>query len=77
MRRTRRPGAYADLVLFDPDEVVDTATYQEPTRAAIGIDLVLVNGTPVWRSGGICKVRPGRVLKRSAEAAVAHRGETT
>ncbi|MGW1109234.1 N-acyl-D-amino-acid deacylase family protein [Streptomyces sp. NPDC002540] len=75
-RGTIRPGAYADLVLFDPDEIVDTATYQEPTRAAIGIDLVLVNGTPVWRSGGTCKARPGRVLERSAEAAVTHRGET-
>jgi N-acyl-D-amino-acid deacylase len=64
-----KPGAYADLVLFDPAAVIDTATFEEPTRPAAGIELVLVNGTPVWRNGAATGAKPGRVLKREGARA--------
>lgn len=37
-------GCYADLVVFDPDRVIDTATYDDPRRFPIGIPYVIVNG---------------------------------
>jgi N-acyl-D-amino-acid deacylase len=59
-------GAAADLVLFDADRVIDTASYDDPKRAAAGIDLVVVNGVPVWEQGRGTGARPGRVLTRAA-----------
>ena len=46
-----REGAFADLVLFHPDEIIDTATYEDPIRPAAGIRSVLVNGREVWAEG--------------------------
>ena len=37
-------GQFADLVVFDPDTVIDTATYDDPKQEATGIDMVIVNG---------------------------------
>jgi N-acyl-D-amino-acid deacylase len=62
-----RPGAIADLVLFDPEEVRDRATYQEPTLPAGGFDHVWVGGRPVWEDGRATGETPGRGL-RSAGA---------
>jgi len=62
-------GAAADLVLFDAERVIDTATYEEPQRAAAGIDAVIVNGEPVWAAGRETGARPGRVLRRRLEPA--------
>lgn len=59
-------GYAADLVLFDPAIIIDTATYQEPRRAPIGIDAVLVNGVPVLRGGRETDAAPGVVLRRGA-----------
>src|SRR5204862_327017 len=39
-----RPGAFADLVVFDPATVKDTGTFTEPARPAAGIEVVMVNG---------------------------------
>jgi len=61
------PGAAADLVVFDPETVIDRASFEEPIRAAAGIALVIVNGTPVWQDGAPSGARPGRVLRRGAE----------
>ena len=45
-------GAFADLVVFDPDTVADLATYDEPKREPAGIDLVVVNGRIAhWPAG--------------------------
>jgi N-acyl-D-amino-acid deacylase len=57
-------GLAADLVVFDADRVIDTATYEDPRRAAAGIELVLVNGVPVWAQGRSTGARPGQVLAR-------------
>ncbi|MGH7392591.1 MAG: N-acyl-D-amino-acid deacylase family protein [Candidatus Rokuibacteriota bacterium] len=58
-----RPGARADLVVFDPRGVADRATYQEPHRYAAGIDHVLVNGRFVVRDGEHTGSLPGKVLR--------------
>jgi len=62
-RGVLRVGAFADLVLFDPDEVIDTATFDEPVQAAAGVNQVFVNGRTVWRSGDHSGARPGKVLR--------------
>jgi N-acyl-D-amino-acid deacylase len=61
-----REGAYADLVIFDPARILDTATYQDPRRYPEGISCVIVNGTVVARDGRHSGARPGRALRRSA-----------
>jgi N-acyl-D-amino-acid deacylase len=59
-----RPGAVADLVLFDADRIEDRATFAEPKTPAAGIHLVLVNGKSVWRDGAPTGERPGGFLAR-------------
>jgi N-acyl-D-amino-acid deacylase len=61
-----RPGAFADLCLFDAARVIDTADFVHPVSPARGIHTVLVNGRPVWRDGAPTGERPGRVLRRQA-----------
>jgi N-acyl-D-amino-acid deacylase len=43
-RGVLRPGAWADVLIFDPKNVRDTATYLEPHQLAEGMNYVLVNG---------------------------------
>ena len=62
-RGVLRAGAYADLVIFDPDAVADRSTWDEPTLPAAGIDLVMLNGRVTWRDGASTGARPGRVLR--------------
>lgn len=62
-----REGYAADLVLFDPDRVQDTATFEEPRQQADGIDWVLVNGVPVIEDGTRTDALPGRALRRTDE----------
>ena len=59
-----RPGAFADLVIFDPATVRDTATYAAPQTLAEGVSDVLVNGVPVLLDGKFTDATPGRVLKK-------------
>jgi N-acyl-D-amino-acid deacylase len=56
-------GAHADLVVFDPQTIVDRATYERPFQAPEGIRHVYVNGTPVLHAGEYTGERPGRVLR--------------
>lgn len=63
-RGTIRPGAVADLVVFDPDLVGDRATYEQPHQYATGFAWVLVNGVPVVEADRAVDARPGRVVKR-------------
>ena len=60
-----RAGAYADLVLFDPATVRDTADFDAPTRPADGILETWVNGesTYVWGEGAT-PARAGRLVTR-------------
>jgi N-acyl-D-amino-acid deacylase len=57
-----RPGAFADVVVFDPATVADAATFTDPHRYPRGIPWVLVNGRPVVAGGRHTGARPGRVL---------------
>jgi N-acyl-D-amino-acid deacylase len=59
-----RPGAFADLVIFDPSEVRDMATYAEPQKLAVGVSDVLVNGVAVVLDGKFTDASPGRVLRK-------------
>jgi N-acyl-D-aspartate/D-glutamate deacylase len=60
-----RPGFFADLTLFDPDRVLDRATYLEPFQYNDGIEYVIVNGQLVFDRGAHTGTRPGRALRRS------------
>jgi N-acyl-D-amino-acid deacylase len=60
-----RPGAFADLVVFDPARIADIATYQDPHHPPAGIAHVFVNGAQVVREGAHTGARPGRTLRRS------------
>jgi N-acyl-D-amino-acid deacylase len=64
-RGSLRPGAFADLVLFDPATIADTATFEKPKAPAAGISLVMVNGRMVWSDGAATGNRPGRALRRN------------
>jgi N-acyl-D-amino-acid deacylase len=55
-------GRKADLVVFDPATVRDTATFEKPHQYAEGVALVVINGQPVFESGRMTAARPGRVL---------------
>lgn len=58
-----RQGAYADITIFNPLTVKDTATFEAPMQPAAGIEHVLVNGQPVWRDGAATGERPGRPIR--------------
>jgi N-acyl-D-aspartate/D-glutamate deacylase len=60
-----RKGAFADIVVFDPDTVADKATYDRPSVHPIGIDDVIVNGRPAVLAGRETGQRPGRLLRRA------------
>jgi len=57
-----RPGAFADIVLFDPAKVNDAATYLEPHQLAEGMTHIIVNGVLVRENGRFTNELPGRVL---------------
>ena len=63
-RGTITPGAFADLVLFDPATVTDNATPAAPHLVSTGVEGVWVNGRAVWRSGKTTGDHPGRVISR-------------
>jgi N-acyl-D-amino-acid deacylase len=62
-RGVLREGAYADLVLFDPETVIDAATFDAPMTPSPGVLQVWVNGRAVWRDGAPTGNRPGRALR--------------
>jgi N-acyl-D-aspartate/D-glutamate deacylase len=63
-RGTIRVGAAADLVLFDPATVKDTATFADPIRPAEGIAAVWVNGVLSYENGKATAERGGRFVAR-------------
>ena len=59
-----RPGADADIVVFDPETVIDRGTYSDPARSPIGILHVIVNGRLVLEDGRVSdRERPGREVR--------------
>jgi N-acyl-D-aspartate/D-glutamate deacylase len=57
-----RAGAAADLVLFDFDTIIDTATFEKPHQYPVGIKLVVVNGQVVIDGARHTQAKPGKVL---------------
>ena len=55
-------GFFADLLLFDPELIVDRATFVDPKQAPLGIELVLVNGAVASVGGSSTDERAGRFL---------------
>ena len=59
------PDAYADLVLFNADTVIDRADFDHPTETSAGIERVFVSGQEVWHDGTSTGTRPGSVIRRA------------
>lgn len=59
-----KPGMKADLVLFDPATVADTATTDHPQTPPVGLPTVFVNGVAVLHDGAITHEHPGRPLRK-------------
>jgi N-acyl-D-amino-acid deacylase len=64
-----RPGCKADLVVFDPDTVMDEATFDAPFRLSSGISCVLVNGKLSLENGRVTDAVHGIVLLHKAAGA--------
>jgi dihydroorotase/N-acyl-D-amino-acid deacylase len=62
-RGVLRPGMKADIAIFDPATVRDTATYEKPHSYAEGFSVVIVNGKVAFENGAMTNERPGRVLR--------------
>ncbi len=56
-------GYYADIVIFDPDTIIDHATFEKPHQYATGMLHVFVNGTQVLKDGEHTGAKPGRVVR--------------
>jgi N-acyl-D-aspartate/D-glutamate deacylase len=61
-----RPGLYADVVVFDPNTVIDRATYERPDQFPVGIDYVIVNGVITVTPKGHTGAHAGRRLERGS-----------
>lgn len=64
-RGVLRPGMKADITIFDPARVRDTATFEKPHQYAEGVLSVVVNGQLVFDGKTITAARPGRVLRKN------------
>jgi len=60
-----REGYAADLVLFNPDTIIDTATFNRPVSASQGITAVWVNGMLSYTSRGLTQKRAGQFISRA------------
>ena len=65
-RGTLKAGMKADVVIFDPKTVRDTATIENPIAPPVGISYVLVNGRIVLDDGKITGARPGEVIRHGS-----------
>jgi len=63
-RGVLRPGARADIAVFDPETFGETGTTFEPSQTAVGMKHVLVNGVVTLRDGALTGARAGAVLRR-------------
>lgn len=58
-------GFFADIAVFDPDEIIDHATFEDPHQLATGMVHVFVNGQAVLKDGTHTGVKAGRFVKRA------------
>jgi len=62
-----KTGYVADLVVFDPETFLDTATFEQPHQYATGVQYLFVNGVPVIDDGQVTEKLAGRALRHVAE----------
>ena len=67
-RGVLRAGAFADVIVFDPKTIRDVATYVEPTKLAVGMHYVFVNGKAAVADGKLTGSLSGRALRREVKA---------
>ena len=58
-----REGMYADVMLFDPNTIIDKATYEKPHQLSVGVKYVFVNGVAVVRDGRVTGAKPGKIVR--------------
>jgi N-acyl-D-aspartate/D-glutamate deacylase len=58
-----REGMYADVMIFDPNTIIDKATYEKPHQLSEGVKYVFVNGTAVVADGKVTGAKPGRIVR--------------
>ena len=61
-----REGYFADVIVFDPNTVVDRSTYEQPELLATGMRFVIVNGKVAVDNGAYTGILAGRALRKSA-----------
>jgi len=61
-RGVLKEGMWADIVIFDPLTIRDTATFESPNQLSEGMEYVLVNGVPVIEGGKMTGALPGKIL---------------
>ena len=62
-RGVLKQGLWADIAIFDPDQIHDVATFEKPNQLSVGIQYLLVNGVPVIADGKATNALPGKVLR--------------
>jgi N-acyl-D-amino-acid deacylase len=67
-RGTIREDYFADVAIFDPETIMDRATFDQPHQFAEGMKHVLVNGTLVLREGEHTGEMPGRAVRRARQS---------
>jgi N-acyl-D-amino-acid deacylase len=58
-----RKGAYADIVIFDPEKIIDKATFKNPFLKPEGIHYVFINGVPALRERHLTGSNSGKILR--------------
>jgi len=67
-RGALKPGYFADIVIFNPDSIIDRATFTKPHQLATGMIHVFVNGKQVLKDGTHTGAKPGRMVTRKGTA---------
>ena len=62
-RGSLKPGYFADIVVFDPAAIKDTATFEKPQQLAVGVRDVFINGVQVLKDGAHTGAKPGRFVR--------------
>ncbi len=62
-RGVLKPGMKADVIVFDPNTVIDNATFEQPHQLSTGMRDVFVNGVAVVRNGEHTGAKPGQVVR--------------
>jgi dihydroorotase/N-acyl-D-amino-acid deacylase len=62
-RGVLKRGLWADIAIFDPEQIHDVATFENPNQLSVGMQYVLVNGVPVIAGGKATNTLPGQVLR--------------